>query len=131
MNLVLIRGDTNKVNIYVRRQVLDADTGEPVRGNDGKFTYTPVDLTGASLVFTARDKRTDVQAFDAASTSGEIAIVGSPADGKALMTLLPAVTEAYATPTFLKYDVELTEADASKTTVARGDLVISQDQTHA
>ena len=130
-NLVLIRGDTNKVNVYVRRQVFDADTGEPVRGPDSKFTYTAIDLTGATLTFTARDKRTDTLAFQATSGGGQIAVVGDPTDGKALLTIAPSVTESFSTPTFLKYDLELVVADTEKTTLVRGDLVISQDQTYA
>jgi hypothetical protein len=130
-NLVLIRGDTNKVNIYVRRQVFDPETGKPIIGTDGKFTYTPIDLTGASLTFTARTKGTDVLAFQLTSGGGQIAIVGDPADGKALLTIAPDVTESYTTPTWLKFDVELVEADSTKTTLVRDDLVISQDQTHA
>lgn len=130
MNLKIIRGDTNKVNIYVRRQVFDPDTGTPIIGNDGKFTYTPIDLTGATLTFTARNKSTDALSFQLTSGGGQIALVGDPTDGKALMTIAPDVTESYTTPTWLKYDVELVEADTTKTTLVRGDLVISQDQTH-
>ena len=62
---------------------------------------------------------------------GTIATVGDPEDGVARITIAPSVTEDFSVPTWLDYDIELVEADTTKTTLERGQLVISRDQTYA
>lgn len=124
----LFRGDTNKINLAIRRKILDSE-GEPVRGSHGLFTYAEVDLAGATLTFTARDKAGTV--VFAVGTNDYIEIIAPPADGNAVATIPPSMTQSLAAPLWLNYDVQLVEADGTKTTVAKDRLVVSKDVTYS
>jgi len=130
LNVKLIRGDTNRLNIYFRRKLLDAD-GKPIRGSDGEFTYSAINLTNATITLTARNTNTDVIVFQLTNTGGQI-VVSNPANaGNAVVTVAPTTTASMSAPSWLDYDVELLESDSTKTTVLKGRLLVSKDITYA
>lgn len=136
--LELIRGDDNIITMLVKRPRLNTTTGEPLVDGYGRPVTDPVNLTGSALIFTARNRRKEV-----------VISLSSLADGTATATIVfqepltnghatgyvePDVTDALATPSYLKYDVQLIEnvADTTSqtiTTIARGDAVVVEDET--
>ena len=125
----LIRGDTNVLNLYFRRKSLDGD-GKPIRGPDGEFTFSPINLTNSTITLTARNVRTAAVVFQLTNTGGAIVVSNPATAGNAVATVPPATTASMAAPSWLDYDVELVESDTTKSTVLRGRLLVSKDVTY-
>lgn len=126
--LELVRGDDNQISIIVKRPRVDPDTGEKVVDVYGAALTDPVDLTGASMTFTARDrKRAAVIVLK--SSDGGILFQSPYSEGHASAFVPAETTEHLTAPYYLKYDLELIEQDGTKTTVARGDAVLREDET--
>jgi len=130
MNLELIRGDTNKINLTLRRPRIDPATGKQQKDEQGVPLYDAVDLNGATLWLTATDA-SGAAVISLDSTTGGIVPTDPASGGLAVAIILPAATEGMAAPLFLDYDVQLLETDNSKTTVARGQMVVTSDVTPA
>lgn len=92
----------------------------------------PIDLTGATLWFTAKDDLDDLDA-DAVfqkKTGGLGIAVTSAVNGQATVTIPPADTASLVNePQTLECDVQLLEADGTLTTVARGQLILQPQVT--
>jgi hypothetical protein len=130
--LELRRGDTNPIQIICQRPRIDPATGKQAVDARGMTLFDPVDLTGALVTLTARNRRKQiVVALDSNPGSGLGGIVFQAplSSGLATATIQPAVTETLPTPYFLKYDVQLIEANGTKTTVAAGQAVVREDQS--
>jgi hypothetical protein len=114
-DLKFYRGDTRTLSIAVKRQ------------------SQAVNLAGASLTFTA--KRSVADADDAAIIQKSVGLgitVDDEPGGLATLTILPEDTSGITTvPLTLQYDLQLTEADETVTTVARGQLTILDDVTRS
>lgn len=128
MAIKLIRGDTNRLNIYIRRQQLD-DDGDPIRGADGNYTYSAVDLTNATLTLTASNTKTGAQVFQLDNAGSDITVNNPPSAGNAVAVIGPTVTEGMDVPLWLDYDLELIESDTTKTTVKKDRFVVVSDIT--
>lgn len=129
MAIKLIRGDTNRLNLYIRRQQLDED-GDPIRGADGNYTYTPVNLTNATLTLTASNSKTGTEVFQLDNGGGgQITVNNPPSSGNAVAVIGPTVTEDMDVPLWLDYDLELIESDTTKTTVKKDRFVVVSDVT--
>lgn len=93
----------------------------------------PVDLTGATLWFTAKRSPADVDAdavFQKSTGSG--ISVSDAAGGLARVTVAPTDTSTLSnTDQTLECDVQLKEADGTVTTVARGQLILIPQITRA
>lgn len=93
----------------------------------------PVDLTGATLTFTAKLKITD--ADDAVTTIQKTTGAGievlAADEGTAVVTLEPEDTEGLLVKTTYLADVQLDESDGTRTTVASGKLIVTPDVTRA
>jgi hypothetical protein len=130
--LELRRGDTNPIKINCRRPVIDPTTGQQSVDQVGRPVWEPVPLTGATITLTARDrKKNAVIQLDSnpGSGFGGIAFVSPLSSGQAVATVQPSATESLPVPMYLKYDVQLLEADGTKTTVAEGDAIVREDIT--
>lgn len=127
--LTLIRGDDNPITVIVRRPRIDPATGLQATDTKGNPLFDPVSLDGASLRFTARD-RTNATVIQLDNSALGGVQVQTPASlGRAIVTVPANTTELFTVPTFLKYDVELYESSGLKTTVARGDAVVAEDES--
>jgi hypothetical protein len=74
-NLRLVRGDTNKLNLVVRRPQIDVTTGVQLKDVNGNLLFSPVNLTGAAMLFTARNASNAIVLAldsDAPSATGDI-----------------------------------------------------------
>jgi hypothetical protein len=106
------------------------------RGDTRQFQSTgvtrgglPVNLTGATIRFTAKFKRTDAQASAVISKStatGGVTIISATA-GTYHVTILPSDTSSLAADRSLYYDVEMLETDGTVTTIDEGTLSITLD----
>lgn len=132
--LRLRRGDTNQVGIVVRRPMLDPSTGEQVVDAGGRLQWQPVNLAGALLKFTARDRKGIAQIeadSDPLSGKGGITFVEPFSQGRATIVVPPEATVNTDPPVWCRFDVQLVEADETVTTVAEGNLVVVADETYA
>lgn len=89
-----------------------------------------VNLTGASLTFTARmDYSAPVLVTKSSATASEITVTNA-AGGLAEVYLIPADTSALPHATvYPVYDVQLTQAAGTVTTVVRGKITVNPDVT--
>lgn len=93
-----------------------------------------IDLTGATLWFTAKD---DLDDLDAAAvfqkkTGGLGIAITDAVNGRATVTIAPADTASLANePQTLECDIQLLEVDGTLTTVARGQLILQPQVTRA
>src|SRR6267378_3366965 len=97
------------------------------RGDTRKWVLTctsktggPLNLTGATLRMYAKAKMTDLDAAaiikkDSAGIGG-IVVTDAP-NGLATVTILPADTLSFVVDTTLAYDIQVTEADGTVTTL--------------
>lgn len=104
-----------------------------IAGDTPSWTVTverngePVDLTGASINFTAKRYLTDVSAVFQHSTDDGHVVVSPPASaGVAVLTLDAADTADLVTSVAVKlyYDVQVTEADGTISTPITGTLTV-------
>lgn len=116
-DIAATRGDTNSYALTITR------------------ASALVNLTGATLVLTVRRKVDDTAAVAQVSTTpnaqGQIDLAANQSGaGKGLATakILPSVFAGLPERSF-PYDVQLTEADGTVTTVARGRLRLAADIT--
>lgn len=114
------------------------------RGDDEPLTLTvvrpdeddvdqPVDLTGATLWFTAKNSWSDADAdaIIALTTPTDIT-VSDPTGGIALINVTADDTKDLTSYTRLVYDVQMLETGAAgPTTLVQGKLTISRDVTRA
>lgn len=89
-----------------------------------------VNLTGASLSFTARmDYPNAVVITKTSADAAQLAITNA-AGGLAEVYLKPADTSSLPHATvYLVYDVQLTQSDGTVTTVVRGKITVNPDVT--
>lgn len=108
--LISTRGDTIRILVPVTRN------------------NAPVDLTGATLYFTAKRRKTDLdaEAVIQKSTLDGITITDE-LNGQAVIIIQPANTSFLEDEPRLYCDVEVIEANGTRTTVARGRLTIQYD----
>jgi hypothetical protein len=90
-----------------------------------------VNLTGASLWFTAKTGVAQADPGVFQKTIGSGIVVTDAAGGLAQVTIAPADTSGLTVPTTLLYDIQLLESTGTKTTVASGNLTIMPDITTA
>lgn len=112
--LTMVRGDTASWDIACTLE-------------DG----SAVDLTGATIYFTAKKSHADADsaAVFQKSTSDGIAVTDA-ANGKCRVTLTSADTSGLSTYAVTLYvDLEVVEADGNVATAAVGTLVVSPDVT--
>lgn len=114
------------------------------RGDDEPLTLTvvrpdeddvdqPVDLTGATIWFTAKNtwSDADVDAVIALTTPVDILITDGPG-GIAIINVTADDTKDLTTYTRLVYDVQMLESGAlGPTTLVQGKLTVSRDVTRA
>jgi hypothetical protein len=116
---------------------VEATTLEIVRGDTVAITITvtlagvAVDLTGASVWFTAKRHLTDADASAVFQlTVGAGIVLTNAAGGVATATILPAHTSGLTgESTRLHFDVQVKPAAGTVHTVARGALVVRADVT--
>ena len=120
-NFTLKKGDTHYLEVLVTRK-------------DQNEVDQPVDLTGAKMWFTAKNRITDTdieavirKGTNNASLSG-VDITGA-VDGEALVTLQPADTTVGKGTVFLFWDLQLEESDGTITTLNAGRLALSDQVT--
>jgi hypothetical protein len=108
------------------------------RGDDREFTLTltedgaPMDLTGATLRFTAKHSAgdADVDAVVAKETGAGIVIDADPETGIAVVTVDAADTTSLGGFTRLVYDVEVTRGGSTRTVLAgRLDVLVDVSGT--
>lgn len=83
---------------------------------------SPVNITGASFVFTARKDKYKAP-YEFRLVGSDITIIDA-AGGKALVTIDPSYTSDYTGVQILYCDLEMTENNGRVTTVAHGNLKI-------
>jgi hypothetical protein len=127
--LELFRGDDNLISIIVKQPRVDPDTGEVEVDVYGNPISDPTDLTGGTLTFTARDRTKAVVLTVTSADAGGITIATPSTSGHASALISEGMTENLKAPVYLKYDVQLVSGAGVKTTVARGDAVVREDQT--
>jgi hypothetical protein len=117
-DLTAVRGDTNEYDLTFTR--LDTTQTPAVA--------VPLDLTGATIVFTLKRNLDDAD-VDAVlqKTAGAGIAVTDAANGEALLTLNPADTTDLPAPRAFHYDVQVTESDGRVTTTAIGLLRLTAD----
>jgi hypothetical protein len=105
------------------------------RGDDATFVIVavdalnkPVNLSGATLRFTAKKSRTDAVPTLSKSTGSGITHT-DPANGQAELTFVPADTSSLYAPIALIFDVQLTEGTGKVSTIILGVLQIGADIT--
>jgi hypothetical protein len=108
------------------------------RGDDASFSVaayqadgvTALDLTGATIRFTAKDRPTDddVDAVIAISTPSAITIDDAPG-GLATITIPASDTDAFTGPRTLVWDLQVTTSTGSVVTVDGGKLYVLLDVT--
>jgi hypothetical protein len=113
---------------------------EMYRGDDASFNIAvqkdgaPVDLSGATLRFTAKRGRLEPDADAVLSKStaggGGITITDAPG-GIARVDVLPADTDALARAVRLVWDLQAVDAASKVRTLATGRLVIHADVTRS
>lgn len=94
----------------------------------------PLDLsTAAEITFTAKLKKSDDDAAPTTiqKTLGSGVELLDPTGGTAVVTLDPADTDALLKQTTYLCDVQLDEADGTRTTLAEGTLKLTLDVTRA
>jgi hypothetical protein len=92
---------------------------------------TPLDITGAELVFTAKQKSTDADnAFTTIqkNTSNGIEVLDA-VNGQITVTLDPADTTNLRSDTTLIFDLQVTFSDTTVATLITGTLTITGDVT--
>ena len=120
-NFTLKKGDTHYLEVLVTRKDQD--------GVD-----QPVDLTGAGMWFTAKNKISDDD-IDAVIRKGtsNVSLTGiditGAVDGEALVTLQPNDTAVGKGTVFLVWDLQLEESDGTITTLNGGRLALSDQVT--
>lgn len=120
-HLTLRKGDTHHLEVIVTRE--DED------GID-----QPVDLAGAQMWFTAKNKTSDdddeaiIRKGTANVSLTGIDITDAPG-GEALITLQPGDTVVGTGTVFLFWDLQLKEADNTITTINGGKLALSEQIT--
>lgn len=115
------RGDTIRLEIAATRP-------------DEDGVSQPIDLTTATLFFTAKLSKADADAALTTiqkTTGAGIDLLASDDDNLALVTIDPADTDALTAKTTYVADVELVEADGVVTTIASGKLIVTLDVTRA
>jgi hypothetical protein len=119
-DLSAVRGDTNEYDLTFSRL-------------DGQGVAQPLDLTGATIVFTLKRDLADTD--DAAvlqKTDSSGITVSAPATaGLATLKLDPADTASLPAPRAFHYDVQVTESDGRVTTTAIGLLRLTADVEHS
>jgi len=108
------------------------------RGDDAAFSIevfqedgiTPQTIAGATLKFTAKDRRTDadVAAVFALETGSGIVHVDEP-NGLATITLPAAVTDGFVAQRVLVWDLQITGAGGEIRTLDSGRLTVILDVT--
>ena len=94
---------------------------EMYRGDDREFTLTltedgaPMDLTGATVRWTARVRAGDADTVIAKTSSAGIAIANDPTTGVAVLTIDAADTSGFAGRRDLVWDVEVTRGGKTRT----------------
>lgn len=129
--LELIRGDDNTISIIVKQPRVDPNTGDVEVDVYGNPITDPTDLTGGKITFTARDRTKAVVLAVDNDTLGGVTIATPSTSGHASALISEAMTENLKAPLYLKYDVQLVSGAGVKTTVARGDAVVREDQTRS
>lgn len=122
------RGDTNPINVLVRRPQIDSGTGEQAVDARGVPLWDPVNLTNVTLTFTARDRKNAI-IIQKDSLSAGITYQSPLTAGRATVIIAPADTEDLAAPLYLNYDLQMVEGDGTKTTVDKGQAVLREDVT--
>lgn len=126
------RGDSLTLLIWVTQ----AD--EPAEPTD-EITYSPVDLTGATIWMTAKKKKNDAddKAVFQISSPADITINVDPLTGKAKIVVPASATEANVALVYndsttritLYYDIQVKTADDNVSTVQEGRLHVDIDIT--
>lgn len=113
-NIAIVRGDTAVLDVAITR------------------SGSPVDLTGATLWFTAKRAKSDPDAVAviAKSTASGITVT-SASGGTATITIDPDDTSDLTSATALVFDVQLKESGGRITTVDSGTLRVTLDVTQA
>lgn len=110
---------------------------EMYRGDDREFTFTltedggPMDLTGASLRFTAKRAASDADlvAVITKTTASGIVTDADPTTGIAVATVAMADTTALNRTTTLVWDLQVTRGGRTRT-VLTGTLLVRIDTSH-
>lgn len=93
---------------------------------------TPVDITGATIWFTAKRRLADADGSAViAKVTPSGVVITSAAGGLAEVRLAAADTASLEAPTTLHYDVQVRDATGQTRTVDAGLLVIQADVTRA
>jgi len=108
------------------------------RGNDASYKVTirdannlPVDLTGASLMFTAKKLPSDTEGQAVIAKALTIAVDQVTNKGQATLLILSADTVGLAAPVSLWYDIQLTDGMGNISTPISGVFAVSQSITTA
>lgn len=89
---------------------------------------SPVDLTGSTIYFTAKRKKNDLDVDAVIQKSTDDGIIITDAElGQALIVIAPIDTSSLEDEPRLYCDVEVIEANGTRTTVANGRLTIKYD----
>lgn len=133
MDRTMARGDTLNIVAQVFKnpvtgQYAAGDVGSPPSG------FAPVDITGATLWFTAKNNLadTDLQAVAQVSTvNGGIVITNAPS-GQFKVQMLPQATLQFPDAEVdLFYDIQLEDTTLNVATVMSGTLTVTPDVTRA
>ena len=108
-NLAIYRGDDKTWNLAFK----DAE-GDPI------------DITGATVWFTAKENTTDEDA--SAVLQKQITSHSNPTQGETQLSLIPSDTDAMEVKDY-EYDMQLVESSGKVSTFMRGKLNIIQDIT--
>lgn len=122
--------EVNKITMFIRD---DRTLSVSVNTDDG----TPVDLTGAKLWFTVKERSsdTDLQALiskknlEAGGSDTQIKVI-SASTGKAEIYIVPADTLSVNPGTYL-YDIQVTLANTKTYTITRDKITFKEDVTKA
>lgn len=108
------------------------------RGDDASYSIevtaadgvTPTDITGATLKFTAKERRTDADgaAIVALATASGIVHDDEP-NGLATLTIPASATDAMTTERALEYDLQITGSGGEIRTLRSGRLFVLLDVT--
>ena len=113
-------------------RVTRGDTAPFVVPVTDRETGLPVDITGASIRFTAKHRRSDadVDAAFVRATGGQGVTITDPTGGLAEVRLTAGDTSAFTGPVTLYWDVQLVLAGETRT-LDSGRLYVEPDVTRA
>lgn len=109
VDLIIIRGDTSSINFSL------ADNGEPV------------DLTDATVYFTAKPALTDDATDSTAVIAVEVTSHTDPTNGKTVIPL--TATNTNVTPGEYFYDIQVKAADGTITSIPTRKMRVDADVT--